>query len=103
MTGGGEVFESETLLGPWRDSALGDNLVSVNKDLLVSGLPPEYLVFHTGVAISAVRLADGKYVRLAPDDFHELEQYTSLEDWYCRLLRREYAARYGLPDIGLSL
>jgi hypothetical protein len=96
LTGGGEIFESETILGPFRDADLGDNLFTYNEELRGRGLPEGYVVFHTGMAVSAVRLIDGRYVELGLDNFHEREEFESLEDWYLRLIRAEYAERYGL-------
>jgi hypothetical protein len=98
-TGGGEIFESETLLGPWRDPEMGDEVSALNEEFYSRGLPRKYLVFHTGMATSAARLSDGKYVQLDPDSFSEVEVYSSLEDWYRRLLRTEYAERYGLAAL----
>ncbi len=102
QTGGGEIFETETVLGPLRDEDLGDNLFTYNKELRGRGLPEGYVVFHTGMTVSAVRLDDGRYVELDRDDFHERAEFTSLEDWYLRLIRAEYAERYGLPARAVS-
>ncbi len=96
LTGGGEIFESETILGPFRDADLGDNLFTYNEELRGRGLPEAYVVFHTGMAVSAVRLSDGRYVEFGLEDFQEREEFASLEDWYLRLIRAEYAERYGL-------
>lgn len=96
-TGGGEVFESESLLGPCGDVALGDNLFSYNEELRARGLPEGYVVFHMGMTVSAVRQKDGRYVELDFEDFRERAEFASLEDWYLRIVRAEYAERYGLP------
>lgn len=96
VTGGGEMFESETILGPFRDEDLGDNLFTYNKELRRRGLPEGYVIFHTGMTVSAVRLSDERYVELDRDDYHERAEFASLEDWYLRLIREEYAERYGL-------
>lgn len=96
-TGGGEIFESETILGPFREADLGDNLFTFNEELRGRGLPEGYVVFHTGMAVSAVRLTDGRYVEFGLDNFEKREEFASLEDWYLRLIRAEYAERYGLP------
>lgn len=98
QTGGGEIFESETLLAPCGDIALGDNLFTFNDELRQQGLPEGYVVFHSGMTVSAVRLADGRYIELDVTDFHERAIFSSLEDWYLRLIRAEYAERYGLPE-----
>lgn len=96
-TGGGDLFESETILGPKSSEALGDNLFTENDDLRKAGLPAGYMVFHTGLFTSAIRLTDGAYVRLDLGNFRELAEYSSLEDWYSRLLRATYKDDYDLP------
>jgi len=102
LTGGGEIFESETILGPFRDADLGDNLFTYNEELRDRGLPDGYVVFHTGIAVSAVRLTDGRYVEFGLNDFEERGEYASLEDWYLRLIRAVYGEHYGLPPQPLS-
>ncbi len=102
LTGGGEIFETETILGPFRDADQGDNLFTYNEEVRGRGFPAGYVIFHTGMAVSAVRLADGRYVEFGLDDFKERGEYASLEDWYLRLIRTEYAERYGLPPQPLS-
>jgi len=92
--GGGDLFESETILSPFGSSALGDDIQGVNELHFRQGLSPEYLLFHKGLYLSAVRLADGKYVALF-DSYVPFKEYSSLEDWYSDL-RSEYAALYGL-------
>lgn len=101
-TGGGEIFESETMLAPCGEITLGDNLFTFNEELRQRGLPEGYVVFHTGMTMSAVRLADGCYFELDIDDFQERAGFASLEDWYLRLIRAEYAERYGLPPQAVS-
>lgn len=49
------------------------------------------------MATTAVRLADGHYVEFGLEDFEERGEFVSLEDWYVRLIRAEYAEYYGLP------
>lgn len=92
--GGGDLFESETILSPFGDSVLGDDIQGVNEMHLKQGLSPEYLLFHRGLYFSAIRLADRKYVTLS-DSYVPLKEYSSLEDWYSDL-RSEYEAPYGL-------
>lgn len=92
--GGGDLFESETILSPFGDSALGDDIQGLNDLHLRQGLSPEYLLFHRGLYLSAVRLADGKYVALS-DSYVPFKEYSSLEEWYSDL-RSEYEVLYGL-------
>ena len=96
-TGGGDIFESETMLGPFADADMGDDVDSVNHFHHQRGLSSEYLIFHTGSGISAVRLSDKQYMLLNDTDYHEVKSFRSLEEWYMGWIRSEYAERYGLP------
>jgi len=95
-TGGGEIFESEYFLSPVGNATLGEELLSYNEELRSRGMSSNYLVFHTGMTLSAVRLEDRRYVELDYSNFEERADYADLEDWYVRLIRAEYAERYGL-------
>lgn len=95
-TGGGEMFESEYVLAPCGSTYLGDNLFSYNEELRDRGLPVDYVVFHVGMAVSAIRQSDGCYVQLDPENFSEKASFSSLLDWYIRLIRSEYAKYYRL-------
>jgi hypothetical protein len=92
--GGGDLFETETIIGLFGPSESGDDLKSFNDFHRNQGLPPEYVLFHRGLYLSAVRQSDGRYVRLA-DDYSPLREYSSMDDWYSDL-RSEYAGTYGL-------
>jgi hypothetical protein len=97
-TGGGEVFETETLLGPLGDRDLGADIASVNAHHRARGMPAEYLVFHVGLGgLSAARQRDGVLVVLSDRDYQAAAEYRSFEHWYLGHIRREYAERYGLP------
>jgi hypothetical protein len=98
-TGGGDIFESETILAPFGGEKLDDNIEQFNEECKAEGMPQRYYVFHRGLKLSAVRLTDQKYVVLSDDSFFELAEYQSLQEWYLSHLRAEYAARYGLPDL----
>lgn len=96
-TGGGELFETETLLAPNRSTDPGSDLDSVNQLHWESGLPTKYLIFSVGAfGLSAIRLADGNYVLLDDEGYSELSEFTDLADWYSSTIRSEYAQRYGL-------
>lgn len=98
VTGGGDIFETETILGPFGDVSMGDDVDSANLFYHEQGLPANCLLFHTGMGgLSAVRLSDNVYLLLDETNYHELKRFASLEDWYERLPREEYAERYGLP------
>lgn len=97
MTGGGDVFETESLLEPFGGTDLGDNLLAVNLDLWSRGLGRHYLVFHRGIGgLSAVSQRDGTYAQLDEDSFRETRQFESFDRWYEEVLRDEYAQRYRL-------
>lgn len=96
-TGGGDVFESETILGPSGDPQMGDDIASVNRAMRSRGMPERFFVYHVGLLVSAVDTDLGDYVELDPSSFHVLRRFRSLEEWYGATLRREYHQRYGLP------
>lgn len=96
-TGGGELFESEVILGPFGDSRLGDDVDSVNEVHRGRGMDPRYLIVHVGSVLTAIRLADKKWVVLDQDTYEEIEEHDSFESWYRSVLRSEFADRYGLP------
>jgi hypothetical protein len=96
VTGGGDFFESETILFPMSDSE-SEGVEKLNEALQGAGMPRDYLVFHTGLGgLTAIRMSDQVYVQLDRARFQETSQYASLDDWYSRLMRGEYAARYGV-------
>ncbi len=102
QTGGGDIFESETILRPNAGSVPsngwvpGDDTHSTNLAYREHGLISEMYVFQEGCFLSAISLTDQSYVVLGPA-FEVLAVYASLDDWYCQTLRKEFAARYGLP------
>jgi len=95
VTGGGDLFESETILSPFGDANLGDDIDSVNEFHYSQGMKRDYLVFHVGTGLSAVRLADSCYVYLN-DSYQDLSEFLTLEEWYIAEIRSEYARRYHL-------
>lgn len=95
-TGGGDLFETETVLVPMSDSDC-EGAEEFNAAQYLAGMPHDYIVFHIGLGgMSAVRISDHSYVQLSPGNFRETSQFTSLDDWYSGLLLREYGHRYGL-------
>ena len=96
-TGGGDVFESETILGPASDPSLGDDIASVNREMRSRGMPGEFVVYHMGLLISAVDTTRADFVEIEPSNFHVLRRFASLDEWYRTTLRNEYCQRYGLP------
>ncbi|ACG75090.1 hypothetical protein AnaeK_3880 [Anaeromyxobacter sp. K] len=95
-TGGGDVFETETILGPLGDPQMGDDIASVNRAMHSRGMPARFLVVHIGSLVSAVDTGKGDYVELEPSTFRVLRRFASLDEWYGTTLRKEYRQRYGL-------
>lgn len=96
-TGGGDVFETETILGPLGDRDIGDDIASVNRAMRSRGMPTRFLVFHIGLLVSAVDTEVGDYVELESATFRVLRRFVSLDEWYQTTIRKEYGQRYGLP------
>jgi hypothetical protein len=97
-TGGGDLFETETILGPFGNPGTGDDVIGANLVYRQNGLSADSLVFHVGMCVSAAR-PDGVYVTLDAATFAPTATYGSLEQWYVAAIRSEYAARYGLLSI----
>jgi len=94
-TGGGTIFEGETILGPYGNKNLGDDLEGMNKYHWEKGMPKNYLIFHTGLDLTVIDMNTFEYIVLSKD-YHSLSIYESLDEWYINHLRNEYASRYGL-------
>ena len=101
-TGGGDVFETETLLGPCADPSLGDNLVVVNRALWAQGKPRHLLLFHRGYCHSYVDISSQHYIVL-DKAYEAVATYKTFDDWYVHVLRNEFGARYGLQFAGMDL
>ena len=95
--GGGDLFESETILGPFGRADMGDDVDGVNRMFRSRGLDPSYLLIHVGVTLTAIRLRDQAWVTLQPTTYEETGEFDSMEEWYRSVLRIEFAQRYGLP------
>jgi hypothetical protein len=101
--GGGDIFETETLLQPASDGA-DDDVDAENEQLISVGLPPELMAFHRGFCTSAIDQSSAEVVALDSGTLREIARFGSMEEWYCQLIRREYADRYRLrPASGASL
>jgi len=96
-TGGGTVFESETILGPYGDDIFEEDIGSVNDCHRGLGMPDVYLIIHDGcMGLTAIRRSDLKYVMLDGDTYAETAVYSTFDDWYTHTIRKEFAKRYGL-------
>ncbi len=95
-TGGGEMFETETLLAPFGAASLGDDVDGVNVAYHSRGLPRSYLLFHVGLCDSAIRVPETDIIVFRPGSFIPQHCFTSFDVWYQSVIRNEYAERYGL-------
>jgi hypothetical protein len=105
QSGGGDVFESETILRPTvvskPDSCfVEDAIEGINAAYEEEGKSGDLYVFHRGLIPSAVRLSDQRFVTLTEGGYTVKDSFASFDEWYVRTLRAEYGERYGLPSIG---
>jgi hypothetical protein len=98
-TGGGDIFESETLLGPLAADE-NDNVLKLNDYHRGRGLPDELLIFHIGLCVSASSVDRKRHrnrlVTLDPASYQVMSTFDTFGAWYQNTLRSEYASRYGL-------
>ena len=100
-TGGGDLFESETILGPLVADT-SDNVLAVNEYHWIKGLPRNMLIFHIGLNVSASfvdqRRHRNRIVSFKPDSYDVESSFDTFSAWYRDNLRSEFAARYGLQS-----
>jgi len=96
--GGGDLFESETILAPNAEST-GDDIDAENERLLSLGMSSCLLAFHVGLCVSAVDQATREIVQLDHESLAERCRFESFDEWYCLLLRAEYGSRYSLGPV----
>lgn len=96
LTGGGDFLETETLLGPFADESLGDDVAGANQTLRQQGLSGQFLVFCRGASVGAIDLSSGDFVELESRTLRVRRRFRSLDDWYTSTVRAELGARYGL-------
>jgi len=105
QTGGGDVFESETILRPTVASTpnscfVEDDIEGINAAYVAEGNSCDLYVFHQGLFRSAVRLSDQRFVTLTEGGYTVKDSFASLDEWYVHTLRAEYGEQYGLTPIG---
>jgi hypothetical protein len=105
QTGGGDVFESETIFRPTVPSApnacfVEDDIEGINSAYAEEGKSGDLYVFHRGLFLSSVRLSDQRFATLTEGGYTVKDSFASFDEWYVRTLRVEYGARYGLPPVG---
>jgi hypothetical protein len=100
-TGGGDLFESETLLGPLAEDE-GDNVLKLNEYHWSKGQPSDLLIFHTGLCFSASSVDSRRHrnrlVSFRSGSYQIERQFKTFDEWYQQTIRAEYAERYGLTN-----
>ena len=104
VTGGGDIFDSETVFRPTVASLPNacfahDDIEGRNAAHAAAGKPSGLFIFQKGTFLSAIRLSDQKFVTLTKDYAVE-NSFDSLDDWYVGTLRAEFGERYGLAPLG---
>ncbi len=98
-TGGGDLFESETILGPLIEDE-SENVLKMNEFHWSKGLPTAMLIFHIGSNVSAsfANACQHNYelVVFRPGSYDIDKSFCTFNDWYQGNMRAEYASRYGL-------
>jgi hypothetical protein len=95
--GGGDLFESETILQPSGPDE--DDLVLPRSEWFWGkGLKSDLYVFHEGLYISTFQGAGDILRCLNTSNFSEVGTFQTLDDWYLSL-RSEYGDRYSLPPL----
>jgi hypothetical protein len=97
-TGGGTIFESETILGPYGNRTLGDDLVSMNQYYINLGMSKNWLLFHIGLFSSSLDLDNDEIIVFDKSSFKILFEFKTFSDWYDKFLRQEYYERYNLDQ-----
>ena len=105
-TGGGDVFESETILRPTVSSVpsaafVDDDIEDRNAAHSGHGKPSQFYISQEGTFLSAVRLLDQKCVTLT-SGYLVKGCFDSFDEWYVRTLRAEFGKRYGLGPLAIS-
>ena len=95
VTGGGDIFESETILSPLTKDPEFD-IEAVNEFYWEQGVEKKLLIFHVGAWLSAVRNASPCYVSFNTENFATRAEFGDFDAWYVEGMREEYAQRYGL-------
>jgi hypothetical protein len=92
-TGGGDVFDTETILCPYGNRDLADDVDSVNEFYWRRGMPVDWLIFATGIGeLTVVKMSTGEYANVRYDSFEVTETFSSFADWYA-WIRKDLAPR----------
>jgi hypothetical protein len=103
LTGGGDIFDIETVRRPTvptppNQCFVEDDIEGVNAWAEEKGKSADLYIFSTGEFDSAIRLSDQKYVILYKDSFTVRETFDSFDEWYL-YLRAEFGELYNLPPV----
>ena len=97
QTGGGDLFESETILDPFASDELGDDVDSRNLLHRQQGMSANFLIFHVGACgLSVVDMAAQSYATLNEKTHEVRRTFASVAEWYLACLHREYSGTYRL-------
>lgn len=102
LTGGGDIFDSETILRPSvsttpNASFAEDGIEQMNAAAAQEGKPADLYLFAIGTFRSAIRMSDQKYITLKHGGYIVDKSFNSFNQWYVEVLRAEFGTRYGLP------
>jgi hypothetical protein len=95
LVGGGDIFETETILSPAPDDEL-ESVLPVSEFHWRRGLRSDALVFHIGICITAMTGSPLSIVSYSPETYIEQAIFPDVDTWYRIILRSEYQIRYGL-------
>ena len=101
--GGGELFESETILLPTiTDTAVltamkGDDVETVTAFQRTARPNLQGAVFHTGCRTST--FLSGNVFLVFDESDKLIYSFNDLDSWYAAVPRKEFAERYGLTQI----
>lgn len=97
--GGGVMFETEEILAPGSGPEYAADFDQVNGAHRGRGLSDGLFLFHEGTWLSAVRRISPRYLLVDRESYAATGEFESLDDWYRRTVREEFAARYGLRQL----
>jgi hypothetical protein len=87
-TGGGDVDQTETILGPYGNRELADDVDSVNELHWQRGMPVDWLIFATGIGeLTVVKMSAGEYANVRYSSYEIHETFNSFADWYAKSIR----------------
>jgi hypothetical protein len=104
LTGGGDVFDTETIFRPTVPSApnscfVEDDIELRNAAHADDGKSDDVYIFQDGLFLSAVRLSDQTFVTLTSSGYVIKDYFRTFDQWYVGTLRAEFGEQYGLPAL----